>query len=159
MDLKLVQFLTIILFDLVMGVFWGTWFSLSRSMAELQPATFLDVGHSMIRNLALPMSILMPLSLVSAAVLLFLLRGHSKALALAAAGVVLMVVALIVTLAIEVPIDRNIEVWQLGTLPDGWQAIRDRWEFYHTVRTFASIAAVAFVTASCLDNPKEGARQ
>jgi hypothetical protein len=30
---KAVQFVTLLLFSLVTGVFWGTWFSLSRSMA------------------------------------------------------------------------------------------------------------------------------
>jgi hypothetical protein len=70
---NVLQFSTIMLFALVMGVFWGTWFSLSRTMAELPPGTFLDVGHAMIRNLGGPMSVLMPLSLASAVVLLILL--------------------------------------------------------------------------------------
>jgi len=66
MKLKLAQFSTNILFALVMGVFWGTWFALSRSIAVLRAQTFLDIGHATIRNLGVPMSILMPLSLVSA---------------------------------------------------------------------------------------------
>jgi hypothetical protein len=40
-----------------MGVFWGTWFALSRSIAVLRPQTFLDIGHTTIRNLGFPMSI------------------------------------------------------------------------------------------------------
>ena len=45
---KAVQFLTLLLFSLVTGVFWGTWFSLSRSMAAITPGTFLEVGRLMI---------------------------------------------------------------------------------------------------------------
>ena len=35
--MKPVQFVTLLLFSLVTGVFWGTWFSLSRSMAAITP--------------------------------------------------------------------------------------------------------------------------
>jgi hypothetical protein len=35
------QATTIVLFALVMGVFWGTWFSLSRTMSQLSAETFL----------------------------------------------------------------------------------------------------------------------
>ena len=37
--IKAVQFVTLLLFALVTGVFWGTWFSLSRSMAAITPST------------------------------------------------------------------------------------------------------------------------
>ncbi|MGH9342189.1 MAG: hypothetical protein ACRD19_00275 [Terriglobia bacterium] len=57
---------------------------------------------------------------------------------------------LIVTLGVEVPIDRQIEQWTVATLPSDWQALRDRWEFYHTIRTFVSIGALGFTTASSL---------
>jgi hypothetical protein len=67
-----------------------------------------------------------------------------------------MIVALMVTLAIEVPIDRMIKVWTVPTLPAGWESIRDRWQFYHTVRTFVSIAAVSLVLASSLTDLRRG---
>lgn len=78
MKLKLAQFSTNILFALVMGVFWGTWFALSRSIAVLREQTFLDTGHAIIGDLGGPMSILMPLSLVSAIVVLVLLPSDRK---------------------------------------------------------------------------------
>ena len=50
--IKAVQFVTLLLFSLVTGVFWGTWLSLSRSIAGITPGTFLEVGRLMIANLA-----------------------------------------------------------------------------------------------------------
>jgi hypothetical protein len=70
------QATTTVLFALVMGVFWGTWFSLSRTMDQLSAETFLAVGHEMIRNLGGPMAVLLPLSLLSALVTLALLWPH-----------------------------------------------------------------------------------
>ena len=152
MKLKLAQFSAIILFALVMGVFWGTWFTLSRSITAFSPQTFLDIGQTAIRNLAVPMRILMPLSLLSALILIVLLPRRSAAFSLAIAGFLLMICALIVTLTVEVPIDNQIKVWTVATLPADWHALRQRWEFYHELRTFVSIAALASVTASALSN-------
>jgi len=39
-------------------------------------------------------------------------------------------------------------------MPADWQGIRDRWEYYHTIRTVASLSAVAFFLIALL-NRKE----
>ena len=144
------QATTIVLFALVMGVFWGTWFSLSRTMNRLSAETFLAVGHEMIRNLGVPMAILLPLALLSALITLALLwqGGREAPFWWLLVGFLLMVAALVVTLAVEVPIDNRIETWTVATLPGDWRSIRSRWEQFHTIRTFLSIAAVVAVTIS-----------
>jgi uncharacterized membrane protein len=149
---KVVQFITLLLFSLVTGVFWGTWFSLSRSIAAITPATFLEVGRLMIGNLGGPMSVLMPGALLSAIVLGVLLyrRRQTQASMFTVAAFALMVVALIITLAVNVPIDRQILSWTTGTLPPDWSAIRDRWEFYHGLRTLISLFALACLFAGTL---------
>jgi len=152
MTLKIAQFLNTMLFALVMGVFWGTWFTLSRSIEGFQPQTFLDIGHTAIRNLAVPMAILMPLSLLSALIMIALLPKRSIAFVFAIVAFALMVAALVVTLAVEVPIDNQIKVWTIATLPANWEMLRDRWEFYHEVRTFVSIFALAFMIVSSLSS-------
>jgi hypothetical protein len=152
MKLKLAQFSTIVLFALVMGVFWGTWFALSRSIVTFRAQTFLDIGQTAIRNLAVPMRMMMPLALLSAAVLLVLLPKRSVPFAWAFAGLVLMVCALVVTLAVEVPIDNQIKVWTAASLPANWEVLRDRWEAYHALRTFLSIAGLIAVTTSTLSD-------
>ena len=150
MRIRAAQATTIVLFALVMGVFWGTWFSLSRTMDRLSPETFLAVGHEMIRNLGVPMAILLPLALLSALVTLALqwAGGRTAAFWWMAAGFLLMVAALVITLAVEVPIDNQIETWTAATLPGNWRSIQTRWELWHTIRTFASIAAVTAATLS-----------
>src|SRR5262249_47719186 len=107
---KAVQFVTLLLFSLVTGVFWGTWFSLSRSMSEITPPTFLEVGHLMIGNLGGPMRVLMPAALLSALVLSVLLSRarHTGASLFASIALVLMASALVITLVVNVPIDRQI---------------------------------------------------
>jgi uncharacterized membrane protein len=149
---KAVQFVTLLLFSLVTGVFWGTWFSLSRSMAAITPGTFLEVGGLMIANLGGPMSVLMPATLLSAVVLCVLLfrRGNTRGGVFAGAALVLMVIALTITLAVNVPIDRQIQSWTTATLPSDWNAIRDRWEYFHGLRTLVSLVGLACLFASTL---------
>jgi uncharacterized membrane protein len=64
--------------------------------------------------------------------------------------VLLIVAALIVTLAVEVPIDNRIQAWTVATLPADWRSIQWRWELWHTIRSFLSIAAVVTATTSAV---------
>lgn len=150
--MKVAQFINMILFTLVTGVFWGTWFSLSRSIGSITPGTFIEVGHTMIGNLGGPMSVLMPATVASAVVLMVLLyRARRRtALAFTTAALLLLLVSLAITLSVNVPIDNHIRAWTAETLPADWEAKRDRWEFYHALRTFVSIAAVACLFAGAL---------
>lgn len=61
-----------------------------------------------------------------------------------------MAAALVITLAVEVPIDNRIEGWTAATLPGDWRSIQSRWELFHTIRTFSSIAAVVAVTIAAV---------
>jgi uncharacterized membrane protein len=148
--IRVAQATTIVLFALVMGVFWGTWFSLSRTMDQLSGETFVAVGHQMIQNLGVPMAILLPLALLSALATLVLLgpRRRSAVFWWMAAGFLLMVAALVITLAVEVPIDNQIQDWTAATLPADWRSIQSRWELWHTIRTFLSIGALVAATIS-----------
>ena len=142
---------------LVTGLFWGTWFSLSRTMEGLSAETFLTIGKEIIRNVALPMSIIMPASLIG---LIILLSGSWKKRALyfycLLVTLLLFVIALIITVGIEVPMDNKIKTWEASTIPAEWTAIRDRWEYYHTMRTFVSLGAMAFFMTAIMNRDNKG---
>jgi uncharacterized membrane protein len=152
---RIARFVHLFLFALVVGVFWGTWFSLSRSIAAVTPPTFLEVGHTMIANLGGPMAVLMPATLLSALpVLASLYRQHRRGFYLMLVGSGLLVVSLLITLTVNVPIDRAIDRWTVQTLPPDWSTSRDRWQAYHTLRTLASLAGFGCALAAILWNPE-----
>jgi hypothetical protein len=95
---------------------------------------------------------MMPLALLPAAVLLVLLPKRSEPFAWACAGFVLMVCALLVTLAVEVPIDNQIKVSTAASLPAIGKRCVTAGSLYHTLRTFLSIAALIAVTTSTLSD-------
>lgn len=145
MRLKIIQYIGIILLALVMGVFWGTWFSLSRSLEAIDPSTFLINGKIFIKNLAVPMAILMPLTILFLLLSLFLIKPKkSKEFYFTLISLIFFIAALLITLLIEVPIDNQIKIWTIETLPSDWKNIRDRWEIFHTIRTFLSIISFGF---------------
>jgi hypothetical protein len=53
-------FAGLFLLALVMGVFWGTWFTLTRSIETFSADEFIHIGQTIITNVAWPMRILMP---------------------------------------------------------------------------------------------------
>ena len=61
-----------------------------------------------------------------------------------------LVVALIVTMLIEVPIVKQIVTWTAGTLPGDWQRLRDRWVAFHSIRVTAGIGGVVFLVAGAI---------
>lgn len=150
--MRVAHFINLYLYALVTGVFWGTWFSLSRSISSISPATFLEIGHTMIGNLGGPMRILMPAAIVANLVVVVMLfrRREKGGLAFAFAALLLLLVALVATLAVNVPIDAEIASWTVTTIPVNWPAIRDRWETYHVLRTFASLAGFACACAAAV---------
>jgi len=150
--LKPLQFVVIMLFVLVAGVMWGTWLSLGRTVNQYDATTFLADGKHMIDNLATIMAVLMIASLVTALALVVLLfRAHSMTAGwFSLLGLLLMTAVLIITLAVEVPIDDLIRTWTEQTLPPDWQEIRARWAAFHTLRTFVSLGAVAAAVGAAL---------
>ena len=143
--MKTIQFITGLLLVLVAGVFWGTWFSLSRTMHELPAEMFITIGKEIMKNVALTMSIIMPASILC--LLILLIRSWKRKTVYfycILAALILFIIALAITVGIEVPIDNKIRTWAVSTIPSDCQNIRDRWELYHTIRTFVSLSSVSF---------------
>ena len=52
---RAITFFGLLFTALVMGVFWGTWFTLSRSLHDFAAPEFLHIGKTIIANVAWPM--------------------------------------------------------------------------------------------------------
>src|SRR5581483_9768381 len=145
------QFAAVFLQVLVVGAFWGSWIGLSRFMGTLTPATFVEVGHVMMEGYGPIMSVLMPVTLLATLVAGALTYKRNRlAGLLVLVGFVCMAVATATTLLVNVPIDEMMAGWTASTLPADWMQIRDRWEAYHTARTFVTLGGLAVTLAGSL---------
>jgi uncharacterized membrane protein len=151
MNLKIWKLISIVLSAMVMGVFWGPWVALSRSMDTFAPEVFLAIVKRLSRNIAPVMTVLMPAALLSMvpALLLTFHEGASRFYP-TLMGLALFVVALLVTMFVEVPIVKQMETWTVSTLPGDWQQLRNRWQAFHVIRVVASVAGLVFLLVGAI---------
>ena len=135
--------------------FLGTWFTLTRSLQNFSSSEFIHIGKTIIANVALPMRIIMPATLIVMLLALWQSFGVDKpAFYLYAVSFLLMILTLIITVSVEVPIDNQIKTWTENNVPNSWQNLRQTWDKFHTIRTFSSIASLAFFALGILKRIK-----
>jgi hypothetical protein len=158
MVLRVWQFINIFLSALAAGVLWGRWLSLSRSIASLTPQSFIEIGKTTIGDLVPVLPVLTFAAILSTITVLVLLyrRKRSKAFLATSVAFAAFMASLLITLLVEVPIDRQILEWTVTTLPTNWHELRDRRETFHVMRTFAYLAGLALILGAALF---DGARQ
>jgi uncharacterized membrane protein len=89
------------------------------------------------------MTILSPLSLLATIfVLIASYPSHPTLFYFTFLGFIFFLIALIVTITIEVPIVKQIVSWADTSLPTNWQQLRDRWLKFHLVRVIAGIVGL-----------------
>jgi uncharacterized membrane protein len=149
--MKTWQLISIVLSTLTVGMFHGPWIALSRSMKTFSPEFFLEIVDRMNRNMAPVMTVLMPGTMLAIIpVLLFSYRQQAMVFYLSAVALLLFLIALLVTVVIEVPIVQQIVTWTPSTLPANWQQLRDRWMRFHVVRVIAGMASLIFLLVAAI---------
>jgi uncharacterized membrane protein len=120
-------------------------------MATFAPDVFLAIVHRMNRNMEPTMTVIMPVALVSTVPVLALSFDHHLPIFyLTLAGLALFLVTLMVTLVVEVPIVKQMETWTTSTLPDNWEALRDRWGAFHLLRVVPAIAGLILLLVGAI---------
>jgi hypothetical protein len=154
---KVTTFAALFLLALVTGVFWGTWFTLTRSIETFSAAEFIHIGQTIIRNVAWPMRLLMPACILFMILSIwFTPEKNSAAFYFSFAACLLIVIALLITLLVGVPIDNQIRTWTAQAVPGDWTTLRARWQFFHMARTFVSLASLGslILAVFILETPK-----
>lgn len=147
MKRKIIYFIALFLLMLVTGIFWGTWFTLTRSIETFTSDELMHIGKVIINNVAWPMRILMPFCIIMMLLALWYYRyKRSNGFYFGLASFFLIIVTLIITLTVLVPIDKQIIEWKTNSLPPQWEYIRDRWKLFHALRTLTSLASFGCFT-------------
>src|ERR1700756_341352 len=103
--MKTWELISIVFSALTLGMFHGPWIALSRSMKTFTPEFFLEIVDRMNRNMAPVMTVLMPGTMLSIIpVMLFSYRRQPMVFYFSAVALLLFLIALLVTVLVEVPI-------------------------------------------------------
>ena len=138
---------------LVCGVFWGLYFALSRSYHLFTASELAKIARTIVANLEVPMRnvSLLCLTLMGLSMAFYPDRTSWGFFGMII-SLLLIMGSLIITTVIEVPINRQVVTWTNEKVPESWEQLRGRWQYYNIVRTviallsFALFAAVVILT-------------
>lgn len=142
------QFAAIILAALSMSVHFGTWLTERPIRRTHSGALFTEVHQGRDAVAARVMPILGNAAILFVAFSALLSRHTPAAFVLALTGLGFLIADMSVTLTFNVPINKEVQTWRTEAPPAEWQHLRDRWERFHTIRTFLIVLGFALYTAS-----------
>ena len=148
--MEIFQFVAIVLTSLSMGVHFGTWLTEAPLRETRSGALFTEVQQGRDRVAAKIMPILGNAAILSVAACVVLVRAVFGAFALSLIALVLIVGNMAVTLAGNVPINKQVQSWNVAEPPPEWAELRDRWERFHTIRTIFIASGFALLVAAVI---------
>jgi uncharacterized membrane protein len=135
---------TLVALLLVCGVFWGLYFALSRSYEVFSAAELAKIARTIVTNLEVPMRniSLVCLALLCLSIAFYPEKSNWEFDAMIT-SLMLLVGALIITTAIEVPINRQVVTWTDENTPGNWQNLRGRWQYFNVFRMVLALMSFA----------------
>jgi uncharacterized membrane protein len=115
------------------------------TLAELDAPSYTSVMQRLIQHADHPplVPMMVVLAIVFPIITLVLLRARTKSIAFLCTGVglVFMLIALYITIVLNVPLNAAISHWPTHAPPPEWSAIRERWHTLNLYRTPACVLA------------------
>jgi len=146
-----IYILAVIMTGLIAGLMWGT--GMDQYTHRLLDASAWVTEHQVMD--ALFRRVMPPFWNASVLVLIVATtqsyRGARWLFGVAAA---LLALSLVVTVTVEVPMNRMIALWDAAAPPANWAAVRDKWLWFHLVRCVSGIVAFILSTAALLQTVK-----
>ena len=148
---KPVEYLALFFLLLVVGVYWGPWLGLHRSLALFSLSELVHLSQLLAQNLGGSMGFLLPACvglMVISAWLYPAKRTGGFYLILLAIGFIL--ASLGISVGIELPIVNQMKGWTPTTAPANWEALRDKWVYFTVVRMMTGLVAFLLFSAAIL---------
>lgn len=144
--------LAILLIALIAGSTFGIWQGYNPALYSRE--TFLEVHRGAVDGLNTLLPVMGLAAMLMTLVLTLRSARHTAFRRLYWTTLALLVLAGLVTQFGNQPINAVVVAWTADTVPGNWTEIRDNWWLWHTVRTLASVAALAgLVTATVAAPP------
>jgi hypothetical protein len=114
--------------------------TLYRAFGPEGPGAFIEMG-----------------AIITAAVLVFVVRKRRPAFYLSVVGAVFLAVAFFVVWLLFVnPVNAATAKWTIDSIPENWMALRNQWEYAHTTRFVLQLTGFGVLLASVLiETPKD----
>ena len=145
--LLVVQLVALFATGLLAGIFFGDRAGNTYSRPKLPPGSFVIFQQTQNARFAKMMPVPILAALVSDALWLVLLRNRmgTPGFLLVAAGTLALFLCVVITRAVNIPINNRLATWSASSPPSDMTRIWSRWERVHTVRTALAVLSFGLV--------------
>ncbi|MGI4854924.1 MAG: anthrone oxygenase family protein [Janthinobacterium lividum] len=135
---RVVSYLAVLMSGLVAGLLFGTVVDHAK-LRVLDGPSWVVARQSIDSVFSVIMPWLWNTTLVLLVAAAYLHHGRTRGLFTAAALILL--AGIVVTLIVEVPINKQIASWTATSIAPDWAVLRERWIHFHAIRMAAGVAA------------------
>lgn len=145
--LKVINWASIFFLMLTVGVFWGSYLSLSRSYNLLSLSELIHVGKITVANLAWPMRLISIITIGLMLIAAYMqIDKKTRWFYFLIISIVCLLIPLILTVMLEVPINNQVIGWIALTAPANWKALVGQWQFIGLIRVVFALLSFGFFT-------------
>src|SRR6266542_6314078 len=143
MTLSLIRFLNIIFAALLAGTSFGIWFGFNPT--NYSASTYIEQQQNLVRSLNTLMISLVIIATVVTLISAFLQRKNKTVFVSLLLAAAFFLSCMTITRFGNVPIQTEMLKWTVGSLPDNWTMLRDKWWSFHIMRTVVELIALVLV--------------
>lgn len=144
MTVKVLKFISILVAALLAGTSFGIWMGLNP--VAYSPSTYLEQQQNLVSSLNAMMVALVVLETLVTIALAFRLRQNNTVFMALLFAAACFASCIFISRFGNLPIQKEMLTWDGASLPDHWTTLRDRWWFFHKLRTIAELAGLVLVT-------------
>lgn len=136
-------------FSLLVGFMAVVQWSLvpAQNRLSAQGYATLEQGMNSVLKTLTPV-LMITATLLGLLVIVLAFRRASSTRLVYVAAVACGVAMVVSTLVINAPINDAVDAWNAATPPTDWQALRDRWELGHAIRSYVGLVGLALAQAA-----------
>jgi uncharacterized protein YacL len=144
MTKSIIRFLNIIIAALLAGVSFGIWIGFNP--IKLSTSTYIEQQQNMIGALNVLMITLVFSATVITIISAFFQKSNKPVFITLLIAAVFFIICIIISRFGNQPINNIIMTWTPGSLPGNLSEYRDKWWYFHIMRTIAELIALSLVT-------------
>lgn len=144
MTTSIFRFINSIVAALLAGVSFGIWIGFNPM--NLSPLTYLEQQQNMLRALRVLMIFLVFAAAIITIISAFLQKSNKSVFVGLLVAAACFIACILISRFGNMHIDDKVMTWTADSIPDDWMEVRNKWWFFHKMRTFAELAALFLVT-------------
>jgi len=148
MLLTVIRGADLLLGALLTGAMFGVW--LSFNPARLSPTAYVLQQQQGVRTLHPPLPILGGMTILLTLISAGLTWPDQARAAVLLGGALSYVVAGLITRLVNLPINSVVLTWSAEAPPTNWGEVRERWWYWHRVRTAAAVCGLCLLIAAAI---------